>query len=574
MTRTKMRMLFSVLAMFAVLAIAAACGGDSTTTTPTAAAGSTTAAGSPSAAANAAPSGTITVKTIQFEIWDPHVADFNQDIEHIFMVWRGLYHLDKDSKPAPAMAEGKPTISADGLTYTVKLKAGLKWSDGQPLDANDFVLGIQRTCNPDVAGHYQYILTEIVGCDAYYGAAKKTPDEKAALLKAVGVRAIDATTIEYKLTDPVPTFAIKLALWPTFPAPKHKLATVDAKWPGPMENVYNGPFKPSAYTEKDKMELVPNDQYAGGQKAQVQKLILRYIDDPAVALNAYRAGEIDASLVPTTQLDAVKKDPTLGKELISYPATRTLGLEPNMRDPLLAKLEVRLALSQATDRKTLNDVILKGANIASTTWMPPSRSGTKPDAFDAAIGFDPAKAKENLKKAGYENGAGFPKLTLLQTDSAGNKTVSEFLQAEWKKYLNIDITLEYTDSKTRSARFNKAEFQLVLGGWGEDYPDPENWILGLYETGGSINKQGCSMKAIDDLIAKAKFNPNDEQRRQQYRDIEKLIVENICGMAPLYQSGFHAVVKPYIKGMIENKKADDKQIPGDTSAELWTTTKK
>ena len=574
MTKTKMRMLFSILTVFAVLAVAAACGGDSTTTTPTAAAGSTTAAGSPSAAANAAPSGTITVKTVQFEIWDPHVADFNQDIEHMFMVWRGLYHLDKDSKPAPAMAEGKPTISADGLTYTVKLKAGLKWSDGQPLDANDFVLGIQRTCNPDVAGHYQYILTEIVGCDAYYAATKKTPDEKAALLKAVGVRAIDATTIEYKLTDPVPTFAIKLSLWPTFPAPKHKLATVDAKWPGPMENVYNGPFKPSAYTEKDKMELVPNDLYAGGQKAQVQKLILRYIDDPAVALNAYRAGEIDASLVPTTQLDAVKKDPTLGKELISYPATRTLGLEPNMRDPLMAKLEVRLALSQATDRKTLNDVILKGANVASTTWMPPSRSGTKPDAYDAAIGFNPAKAKENLKKAGYDNGAGFPKLTLLQTDTAGNKVISEFLQAEWKKYLNIDLTLEYTDGKTRSSRFNKAEFQLLLGGWGEDYPDPENWILGLYETGGSINKQGCSMPAIDALIAKAKFNQNDEQRRQQYRDIEKLIVENICGMAPLYQSGFHAVVKPYIKGMIENKKADDKQIPGDTSVELWTTTKK
>ena len=568
-------MLLSIFALFAVLAVAVACGDDDDDdTAATKAPGGTTApAGSPTVAV-AKPSGTITIKTIQFEIWDPHVADFNQDIQHIFMVWRGLYHMDKNNLPAPAMADGKPTISADGKTYTVKVKAGLKWSDGQPLDANDFVLGIQRTCNPDVAGHYQYILTEIVGCDAYYGATKKTAEEKAALLKAVGVRAVDATTIEYKLTDPVPTFATKLALWPTFPAPKHKITTVDAKWPGPMENVYNGPFKPSAYTEKNKMELVPNDQYAGAQKAQVEKLVLRYIDDPAVALNAYRAGEIDASLVPTTQLDAVKKDPTLAKELISYPAVRTLGLEPNMTDPLLAKLEVRLALSQATDRKTLNDVILKGANIASTTWMPPSRSGTKPDAFDAAIGFNPTKAAENLAKAGYAKGAGFPKLTLVQTDTAGNKTIGEFLQSEWKKHLQIDLTLEYTDSKTRSARFNSGDFQLLLGGWGEDYPDPENWILGLYETGGSINKQKCSMKAIDDLIAKAKFNQKDEERRQQYRDVEKLIVENVCGMAPLYQSGFHAVVKPYIKGMVENKKADDKQVPGDTNVEFWTTSKK
>jgi oligopeptide transport system substrate-binding protein len=573
MTKSRWRALLSVLAVLAIMAIAVACGDDDDDSKTTPAPAGTT-GGASTAVTNAKPSGTITVRTIQFESWDPHFADFNQDIEHHFMVWRGLYHLDKDSKPQPAMAQGAPTVSADGKTYTVKLKSGLKWSDGQPLDANDFVLGIQRTCNPDNAGHYQYILTEIVGCDAYYGAAKKTAEEKAALLKGVGVRAVDANTVEYKLTDPVPTFAIKLSLWPTFPAPKHKLATVDAKWPGPMENVYNGPFKPSAYTEKDKMELVPNDQYAGAQKAQVEKIILRYIDDTTVALNAYRSGEIDATLVPTTQLDAVKKDPTLGKELVSYPAVRTTGIEPNLKDPTLAKLEVRLALSQATDRKTLNDVVLKGANIPTTNWMPPDRSGNKSGAFDGTIGFDPAKAKENLKKAGYDNGAGFPKLTVLQVDSATNKAIGEFLQSEWKKHLNIDINLEYTDSKTRSSRFNTGDFQIVLGGWGEDYPDPENWILGLYETGGSINKQSCSMKAIDDLIGKAKFNQKDEERRQQLRDVEKLVVENVCGIAPMWQVGFHAVVKPYIKGMVENKKADDKQVPGDTSVELWTTSKK
>ncbi|MBI5946568.1 MAG: peptide ABC transporter substrate-binding protein [Chloroflexi bacterium] len=571
MTKPIWRMLLGILAVFGVMAIAVACGDDDDDDTGAA---TNTAAPGASPTADAKPSGTITIRTIQFETWDPHFSDFNQDIEHFFMVWRGLYNLDAANLPQPAMADGKPTVSADGKTYTVKVQAGLKWSDGQPLDANDFVLGVQRTCNPDNAGHYQYILTAIVGCDAYYAAGKETPAKKDELLKAVGVRAVDATTIEFKLTDPQPTFPILLALWPTFPAPKHLLKTVDAAWPGPLQNVYNGPFKPSEYTEKDHMTMVPNPNYTQKEKAKIEKLVLRYIDDAAVALNAYRAGEIDATLVPSTQLDAVKKDAVLSKELVSYAAVRTTGLEPNLKDPLMAKLEVRLALSQATDRKTLNDVVLKGANIPSTTWMPPARSGTNPTAFDAAIGFDVAKAKENMKKAGYENGAGFPKLVLLQTDTATNKAIGEFLQAEWKKHLGITIELEYTDSKTRSSRFNSGQFQLVLGGWGEDYPDPENWILGLYETGGSINKQSCSMKAIDDLIAKAKYNTNDEQRRQQYRDVEKLVVENICGQGPMWQVGFHAVVKPHIKGMIENKKPDDKQIPGDLYVELWTTSKK
>ncbi len=564
MTRPRWRALIGVLALFALASIAVACGDDDST------GGGGTTPGATTAVQDVKPSGTITIRGIQFESWDPHFSDFSQDIGHFFMVWRGLYHLDAKDQPEAAMADGKPTVSADGKTYTVKVKPGLKWSDGQPLDANDFVLGLQRTCNPDNAGHYQYILTAVVGCDAYYGAAKKTDAEKADLLKGVGVRAIDANTIEYKLTDPQPTFTILLALWPTFPVPKHLVKTVDGKWPGPLENVYNGPFMPKAYTEKDKIELVPNPNWSGSVKAKVEKIIIRYIDDPAVALNAYRTGEIDATDVPSTQLDAVKKDPVLSKELIEYAATRTTGLEPNLKDPLMAKKDVRLALSQATDRKTLNDVVLKGANITDTNWMPPDRSGAKANAFDSVIGFDATKAKDSLKKAGYENGAGFPKLVLLQTDTATNKAVGEFLQAEWKKHLNITLDLEFTDSKTRSSRFNSGQFQLVLGGWGEDYPDPENWILGLYETGGSINKQSCSMPEVDALIAKAKFNQKDEERRQQYRDVEKLVVENICGQGPMWHVGFHRVVKPSIKGMIENKKPDDHFVPGDHHPENWS----
>ncbi|MEO6044171.1 MAG: peptide ABC transporter substrate-binding protein [Tepidiformaceae bacterium] len=574
MTKTKMRMLLSILAVFAVLVIAVACGDDDSTSKNTPAGGSTTATGSPSAAANTKPSGTITIRGLQFETWDPHFSDFSQDIGHFFMVWRGLYSLDAKDIPQPSMAEAKPTISADGKTYTIKVKSGLKWSDGQGMDANDFVLGLQRSCNPDIASHYQFILSPVVGCDAYSKAAKGTDAEKATLLTALGVKAIDASTIEIKLTDPSPSFSIILALWPTFPVPKHLVKTPEAKWPGPLENVYNGPFMPKAYTEKDRIELVPNPNYSLPEKAKIEKLVIRYIDDPAVALNAYRTGEIDATDVPSTQLDVVQKDGTLGKELVNYAATRTTGLEPNLKDPLMAKLEVRLALSQATDRKTLNDVVLKGANIPSTSWMAPERSGGKAGEFDAAIGFNVANAKANLVKAGFPDGKGFPKLVVLQTDSATNKAIGEFLQSEWKKHLSIDITLEFTDTKTRSSRFNSGDFQLVLGGWGEDFPDPENWILGLYETGGSINKQSCSNPEIDALIGKAKVNQNDEQRRQQYRDVEKLVVTNVCGMAPMWQVGRHNVVKPYIKGMVENKKGDDHFVPGDHNPEFWTTTKK
>ncbi len=567
MTSSKWRMLLSMFAVLAIMAIAVACGDDDDDDDDDTNGGG----GTTPTTTTQAPSGTITIGATQFETWDPHFSDFAQDIAHMVYVWRGLYHLDLGDKPQPAMADGAPKVSDDGKTYTITLKKDLKWSDGQPLTAEDFVLGIQRTCNPDVAGHYQYILTNIVGCDDYYAAADATAAKKAELQAAVGVKAIDATTLEIKIGAAQPTFPTLLALWPTFPAPKHKLATVDAPWPGPLENVYNGPFMPSAYTEKATLELVPNPNWIG-QQVGVEKVVLKYVDDAAVLNQAYRTGEVDATVANKPELDKLKTE--FPNELQLYPATRTIGLEFNMTKAPVDKAEVRLALSQATDRDTMMKVVFKDANTATTNWVPPTRNGLKGGEYDDILGFDPAKAKANMTKAGYPDGKGFPELTILLTDTATNKLLGEFLQAEWKKHLGIDLKIEITDSKTRSSRFNSSDFQVVAGGWQEDYPDPENWFLGLWETGGSINKVLVSIKALDDAIDKARYNTNDEERRKLYRDAEGILLKEANGIAPLYHTLAAMLVKPHIKGMVENKRPGDTFVPGDWYIELWTTSKK
>jgi oligopeptide transport system substrate-binding protein len=479
------------------------------------------------------------------------------------MVWRGLYHLTPDQKVAPSMAASDPQVSADGLTYTIKLKPDLKWSDGQPLDAQDFVLGFQRTCSPDVAGYYQYYLFVVTGCEAFA--------DKKGEAGAIGIRAVDATTLEIKLDKQKPTFHSILALWMTFPVPKHLVKAPGAPWPGPLENVYNGPFMPKAYTEKSSMELVPNPHWSGKEKPKVEKIVLRYVEDDATSNNAYRSGELDIARANTPQLDVLQSE--FPKELVSYRAAVTIGLQFQMENPILAKKEVRLALSQALDRDTITKVVYKGAHSPTTSWMLPERSGAKQGAYDSAIGFNPQKAKENLAKAGYADGKGFPKLSLVATDSAANKALGEFVQAEWKKHLGIEIALEFVDPQTRSARFNNSQFEILFGGWGEDYPDPENWMLGLWETGGGNNKTKTSVKEIDDLLAKARSNLNDEQRRQQYRDAEKILVEGVYGIAPTWNHQRHFLVKPHINGVVENKSPMDNFI-ARWWPEYWSTTKK
>jgi oligopeptide transport system substrate-binding protein len=556
MTKSSWRLLLSLFALFAVMSIAIACGDDDDDT------GSSTAA---------TKGGTVTIQAVQFQSWDPHFASFAQDITHFMMVRRGLYHLDLQDRPQPAMAEGAPTVSADGKTYTVKIKSGLKWSDGQPLDANDFVVGIQRTCNPDIAGIYGFLLDAIVGCKDYYAATGKTAAEKDALLKGLGVRAVDATTLEIKLTTAQPTFPIILSMWPTFPAPKHQIKAVADKYPDALTSAVNGPFMVKAYTEKASMELVPNPNWAGKDKPLLDKIVLRYIEDNAVSNQAYRANELDAVLANKVELDKLKTE--FPKELNLYPGTRTTALQFQLKDPTLAKADVRRALSYATDRVTLVKVVYNDANVPSTSWIPPVRNGLKGGEYDALLGFDVTKAKAALKAAGYDNGAGFPKLTILSRDNAVNKLEAEFLQAEWKKHLNIDVAVEIVDSKTRSARYTAREFQIFLGGWQEDYPDPENWIVGLKNTGASGNKQDISIPALDDLLAKAQYNQNDEQRRQQYRDMEKLMATDAVE-PPLYHTVVAMLVKPTIKGMLENKRPGDTFVPGDWYPELWSTTKK
>ena len=557
MTKTYWRVLISMLALLAIASIAVACGDDddegNDTPTP------------------APASGTITIGATQFETWDPHFSDFAQDITHFVYVWRGLYHLDRNDVPQPAMAAGAPEVSNDGKTYTVKLKSGLKWSDGADLTADDFVLGVQRNCNPDIAGHYQYILTNIVGCDDYYEAAEASAADKEALRAAVGVRATDSLTVEFTLQNPQPTFPILLALWPTFPVPSHKLAAVDADWPGPLENVYNGPFMPTAYTEQSSMELSPNPNWVG-TPVGVTKVILRYVDDAAVLTNAFRTGEVDATAANKPELDRLKTE--FPDQLHQYPATRTIGIEFNVKASPVDNGDVRVALSRATDRDTMMDVVYSGANIATTSWVPPARNGLQGGEYDQYIGFDEAKAKEAMAAAGYPNGQGFPSLTLLLADTATNKLAGEFLQAEWKRILGIDIQLEFTDSRTRSSRFNASDFQIVLGGWQEDYPDPENWFLGLWETGGSINKPQTSIPALDDLISKAQYNTNDEERRQQYRDAERILLEKASGIAPIYHSMVAALVRTEISGMVENQRPGDTFVPGDWYIELWRTSRR
>ncbi|GBD22868.1 Oligopeptide-binding protein OppA [bacterium HR29] len=514
--------------------------------------------------------GEIVVQYLEFQSFDPHFSSFAQDIGHQTFVFRGLYKLNKDNEPVPEMAADMPQISADGKTYTVKIKPGLKWSDGDDLKAEDFVAGIERTCNPDNAGEYQYLLSNIVGCDDYYAATDKSAAEKAALRAKLGVRAIDDTTIEFKLQQPQPTFTTILTMWMTWPVPIHIVPDGSTPWPeDPTKLAFNGPFVVSEYVPKERMVFTRNPNYAG-QPAYLDKITFRYIEDNVQSNNAFRAGELHMALADATNLKALQQE--FPDKLLSYVTPTTIGLEMQLKKKPLDNLNVRLALSRAIDRKALAENVLQGAVTPTTTWVPPEVLGLDPNAtdlFEEQIGFNPEKAKEALAAAGYPNGQGFPTLSILIRDSAGARATAEFLKEQFKTILNIDVNIEIVDAPTRSKRFTEGQFELFPGGWHQDYPDPENWIIGLFDTGGTLNNYNCSDPEIDDLISKARYNTNDQERREQYKKVNELISTRICGVAPMYHSLNHVLIDPRLKGVRENATSQDRVLAGDWAPELW-----
>jgi len=562
-----------LLLMGALVAVAAlamfACGGDEEETkeTPKATAGE----------GDLAPPDQqkIVVQSGEPEFFDPHRSNFEQDIAVERMLYRGLYQLgltdSGEVEAVPAMAADEPTVN--GNVYTVKLKSGLKWSDGQPLTAKDFEYGMKRECSPEVAGPYQYLLGEtilnIVGCDDYFNSAEKTPEEQAALRDEMGVKAVDDTTLEITLGLPKTTFTTIMSLWAAFPARQDVIEKYGDKWTDPDNFVGNGPFILTEFVPKDHVTLKPNPNWALEPKPELQEITVKFIDDTEVAFRAFQTGELDMTLIPAAEIPTVEGSDTLKSQYLKVSAGRIWSVEMQMNNEVIKNPDVRLALSRAIDRKTLVKVVYNDAYVAANYWLVegiPGYQGNGP--FESIIGYDPEAAKKALADAGYPDGKGFPTLKITSLDRPDRKAEAEFLQKAWKETLGINVDIEAVDAKTRSQAFNSKSFELFPGGWQIDYPDPENPLIGLFDTGGGNNQYECSDPDIDAKLKAASTETDNDARIKLLQEAETLIVTRLCGAAPIYQTAMPYLVNSKIGGVRANGSLDA-AMPGNWCPECW-----
>lgn len=239
---------------------------------------------------------------------DSAMATDGLSFDMFFQTMEGLYTLDKDDKAIPAVAKGEPKITNDGKKWTVKLRENAKWSNGDPVTANDFVYAWRKVVDPDTASEYAYILFDIKNAEEVNSGDKK-PEE-------LGVKAIDDHTLEFELTKSLPYYKELLSFGTFMPQNKKFVEKQGDKYGTTLKNtLYNGPFKMTEWKTDDKVTLEKNDEYWDKDKVKLDKVNYKVVKEASTAVNLYETNKLDIVELPAEQVNKYKDDKGYTTEL-------------------------------------------------------------------------------------------------------------------------------------------------------------------------------------------------------------------------------------------------------------------
>ncbi|KEO82198.1 peptide ABC transporter substrate-binding protein [Tumebacillus flagellatus] len=452
----------------------------------------------------------------------------------------GLVRLDQKGKPVPAVAK-EWKISDDGKTYTFTLRDDAKWSDGSKVTAQDFEYAWKRGLDPNTKSDYAFILAWIQGGDEY-NSGKGSAD-------AVAVKAKDDKTLEVTLTAPKPFFLEQLAFPTFFPEKKEFVEKAGDKYGGDVDKVLsNGPFKLSAWTHEQSVEIVKNDTYWDKDNVKLTKVNFQVVKDAGARENLYESGQVDRIGILEDQVDRFKDK----KGEFSRRSDLATGyLDYNESNKALANVKIRQALTYAMDGEKFSDVVYHDGSTGATGLVPTGISDGNGD-FREHNG-DLIKRAENLPKAKQLLADGLkelgltelPKLKLLCSDSSSSKKGSEFIKEQWRTNLGIDVDIELVPFKLRLQKTRSHDYDIALANWGADYNDPMTF-LDMWVSGGAFNDVQYKNPKYDELIKAAQNEPDAKKRMQELYDAEKMLIGDMA-IGPVYFSASSFAMKPYVK---------------------------
>ncbi|MEY1556610.1 peptide ABC transporter substrate-binding protein [Yoonia sp. R2331] len=456
---------------------------------------------------------------------DPGVAEDSAGGDILRDLFEGLMNQDADGNLIPGVATGFE-VSDDNLVYTFTLRDNAKWSNGDPVVAGDFEYAWKRAASPELASPYSWFieLMSLENASAVI-AGEMDPSE-------LGVTAIDDSTLEVRLTQPLPYFAQMTTHFTTFPV--HK-ATVDAhgsEWTQAGNMVSNGAYKLTEFVPQERMVRERNEMYWDNENTYIDKVVRLVIPDENVALTRYLAGELDRTAVPTGQFPRLSEE--FPDEALSVPTACSYYYTINLTDtgnPALMDADVRKALSLAIDRDVIVENVLAGGQKPAYTFTHWATAGFEtPDIPMASMtqADRNAKAAEMMSAAGYD--ADNPlEIDLIYNTSEGHKSVAIAVSQMWKQTLGVETTLANQEWQTFLETRGNQDYQVARAGWCADYNEASTF-LDLMDSGSGYNDAKYENAEVDELLAAAKTADNPQAN---YDRVEEIVAQD-TPIIPIY----------------------------------------
>jgi len=477
---------------------------------------------------------------------DPHVTTGMPEAYIQTALFEPLVSSDpKTLAPTSGVAESW-TINADQTVYTFHLRSNARWSNGDPVTADDFVWSYKRAVMPRLGNQYSYMYAPIKNIDQF--AKGEITD-----FNDVGVKALNKNTLEITLNSPTPYFLGLLSHHSFYPVNRKAIeqyGSVDEQgnqWTRPGNMITNGPFMLKEWKLFKHVAVEKNPYYWNADQVKLNEVRFLPTENITTEERMFRAGQLHFSNdLPTNKIEKYK---TEHPELLNNdPFLATYFYRLNTNKPPMDNLKVRRALAMAIDRNQLVEKVTKAGQIPAYNITPPDTNGY---TADTNWGYDPELARQLLVEAGYPKGVGIPVIELLYNTSEGHRKVAVALQQMWKSELGIDISLRNEDWKVFLSSVNQKNYHMARASWVGDYVDP-NTFLDMWITDGGNNNTGWSNAEFDRLILKDAATAKTQQQRYDYfRQAERILMEEMP-IIPFYIYTSKHLKSPSLKGAYPN----------------------
>ena len=475
---------------------------------------------------------------------DPHIVTGVPEHHILISLCEGLTIPNPNPKGSDGYIPGTAeswSISDDGKEYIFKLNKNAKWSNGDPVTADDFVWSWKRILTASLGSQYPDMLYYLVGAYEYHNGQIDNFDE-------VGVKALDTHTLKVNLKNPTPFFIGLLSHYSTWPVHKEtvlKHGDIDdrnGEWTRPGNFVCNGPFQLKTWELNNKIVVEKNPHYYDASMVRLNEIHYYPVSNVMTEDRMFRAGQLHlTSSMPTQKCPIYIEEKNPNLKIDPYMGTYFYRI--NTENETLSDVRVRKALAYSINRQLLVDKVTQCGQIPAYSFTPPGSNGYQPST---EIPYDPVLAKQLLAEAGYSSENPFPKLEILFNTNEGHRKVALAIQQMWQNELGIEVELVNQDWKVYLSREMVGDFQISRAGWIGDYEDP-NTFLDLMRPNRGNNKTGWENMEFDALVEEANTINDQEKRYELLNEAEKILIDNMP-IIPLYTYVRVYQLSPDVKG--------------------------